>query len=91
MNSTEKNILTIDDLQFFPNHKTSQFTIGFNLDKKKDIKFNIYNLSGKKVFTTEFNDDIIEETINFAFYGSGTYFLQIEVEEKSLFKKIILN
>lgn len=83
--------LNINDLHFYSNKTSHQFTLEFSLKERKKIEIEIYNLSGKKVFTTNVKEGKIKESIDLATFGSGTYFLTISIESQFYLKKIILN
>lgn len=80
-------------VQNYPNPFNSSTTVSFNLDKKDNVKLNVYNTLGQKVKSVI--DDKLDVgshqiTINMNDMTSGLYFCRLEMNERVEVKKILL-
>jgi len=77
--------LTVDSVTLFPNPVESSFTISF-LDKRIN-KISITDSTGKVIVkTSNLNQD---NTIDISGLDKGVYFVKIQIENKTIIKKII--
>lgn len=88
---------TIISLINYPNPFVQSTAIAFSLSKKSEIKLSIYNLKGQKIKTL-FNDTAKSgnHTVNWngtdeqnRLVGKGIYLYKLEIDSKSLRKKMI--
>jgi hypothetical protein len=82
----ENNPVSVDDkrnfilLSGFPNPTNGKFFIQFHLDTDSELIFNVYELSGKKVFSKKelfVKCDIQYMNFEFSTLNSGKYILEI--------------
>jgi hypothetical protein len=85
MLSVNENV-NAENVEVIPNPTTGAFTIDLK-NKKKKSSIEIYNLQGKKLFSSEVFED--EKTIDEKF-SSGIYFVKVFTGSNQFVKKIIV-
>ena len=83
---------TINDLKLYPNPSTQKFNLSFNTTIVFDIKIKLTNVLGKKLMSKEILKFVgkYDLEINLKNKPKGIYFLEIELNDVSLYKKLIL-
>ena len=85
----EDNILDENKVLIFPNPVCENFIFIKNLSKQKFNSVSLYNAVGKKLQTNIYENGENETTIDISNISKGMFFLKIENQENSLYKKII--
>jgi hypothetical protein len=80
-----ENINKTEDLMIFPNPATTYFTVNDMLHQR--YKVNIYDITGKKVISTELFGD--ETSVDVSSIHSGIYFVELISGETKVVKKLI--
>ncbi|MAU36052.1 MAG: hypothetical protein CMD14_01615 [Flavobacteriales bacterium] len=82
----------INDLKLYPNPSTQKFNLSFNTTTVFDIKIKLTNVLGKKLMSNEILKFVgkYDLEINLKNKPKGIYFLEIELNDLSLYKKLIL-
>lgn len=79
-------------ISIFPNPASKEFTIKLDLPLVQDLKINLYDLFGQKVFeylnSSVVNDKIHVETNNLQ---NGIYLIQFVLDNKTITRKIIVS
>jgi len=91
-NINPTNVLTVNDLSFYPNPSDGKFEVNFNLSNKGNTTVRIVDLAGKMVFQEElgnFSGNYTKQ-IDISDKGKGVYLLQIVQDEKMMTKKILV-
>jgi hypothetical protein len=75
-----------------PNPSKGLVNISFEMNVKKDLTLEIFNLLGKKVYQEEYPGFIgnYNKTLNLSAYGSDMYVLKIRHNSKTYTKKILI-
>jgi hypothetical protein len=86
---------TIDsknDFVIYPNPASKEINVNFNLSKSQKIKFTLFDLSGRKMFSNEYlkNRGSNSVVISLPELSSGTYILECSSEDFSSSKKLIV-
>lgn len=86
------NNLSIKKLTIAPNSNMGMFELTFELPSKGNTAINIYNTDGRNIYNYDLGSfsGAFEDQIDIAQNGEGTYFLQVQQDNKSIVKKIIL-
>jgi hypothetical protein len=79
-------------LKVMPNPNNGQFTLDFTVSKKSDLNISIVNAIGQKVYTDRTPGFIgrYNQPVNAGKLASGVYLLQIQHDNKSYLKKLIV-
>lgn len=79
-------------LKVMPNPNGGQFTLDFTVNKKADLNISIVNAIGQKVFSDRTPGFIgrYNQVVNAGKLSSGVYLLQIQHDNKSYLKKLIV-
>ena len=82
----------INNLDVYPNPSRDIFNLVFEAIKKQRIEIRVINVIGEVVFKESLNnyEGKYNEKINLSKYSNGAYFLEIESENSTINKKIIL-
>ena len=85
--------ISINNLDVYPNPSRDLFNISFSSDKVQSLSIRILNTLGAQVYIENKQQFIGEytEQISLNDYRKGIYFLEIEMNEYNIYKKIILN
>ncbi len=87
------NSLEVDGLNIYPNPNNGVFNLKFNLAEEGKVIVRIFDVNGKEVYTDKerkFKGEYNKE-IDLTEFGNGTYIINIEQNDKSTVKKIIVN
>lgn len=78
-----------NSIQLYPN--PADGILNFNLVASKEIKVEIHNATGKKVFQTRFENVVYQqqEKIDIAHLKTGVYFVKILVDNQLVVKEIV--
>jgi hypothetical protein len=84
------NEKSINTFTVYPN--PSKGIVNINLDKATEVKISLYDLSGRNIYNSTYNNstNYFTKEINFNPISEGIYMLNIEVEGKKVSKKIIV-
>ena len=78
----------VDGLQLFPNPGAGLFSLRGTLHKKQDLGLEVYDTSGKMVFSKKLDDvSTLQETIDLAAFPNGNYILTLRMEDGSVFSE----
>lgn len=79
-------------LKVMPNPNNGQFTLDFTVNKKADLNISIVNAIGQKVYSDRTPGFIgrYNQPVNAGKLASGVYLLQIQHDNKSYLKKLIV-
>ena len=82
----------INNLFIYPNPSRDIFNISFTSDTKQDLKVRIFNVIGEEIISDNLQQFIGEYTkqINLSDNAKGVYFLEIEMGDGVINKKLIL-
>jgi len=80
------------NFKFSPNPSKGIFNLRFTSDESKQIQINIYDMTGKEVYTESINnfDGSFDKDIDVSGNESGAYILEIVKDNKRFNKKIII-
>ncbi|HZW39229.1 MAG TPA: CotH kinase family protein [Ignavibacteriaceae bacterium] len=93
----ENEVITNYSLSTYPNPFNSTLTVEYTISSPSEVNFSVYNLLGEKI--KEFNvGNVREGKYNFKWnteaesltIPSGIYFIKMDYNNRSLFKKIVL-
>jgi PKD repeat protein len=85
------DIPQLQDFTLSPNPGTGQFTLNINLNQASDVRIQVIDVLGRVVWTQERSrENIIIEDIDLAQSAAGTYFVSIEVDGNTAFRKYVL-
>jgi PKD repeat protein len=85
------DIPQLQDFTLSPNPGTGQFTLNINLNQASDVRIQVLDVLGRVVWTQERSkENIIIEDIDLAQSAAGTYFVSIEVDGNTAFRKYVL-
>jgi hypothetical protein len=79
----QENIISI-----YPNPAQDIFMFRIN-EQLRDVKVEIYNILGKKIYSTNLADN--QEVINCKEFISGIYLITVRMVDKTITKKLIVN
>ncbi len=86
-----ENNLKLDDLKFYPNPNDGAFKVSFSSQSKEPIYLRVFDLNGRKVFEEKSNGGGEFSTdVDLANEQKGTYIFNIEQNNKSISKKILV-
>lgn len=82
----------LGDLEFFPNPSKGIFNLKFDSEEAADTKINIYDISGKEIYTKSLDnfEGTFDEDIDISNSEGGTYILEIVKDNKRYNKKVII-
>ncbi|RMZ49676.1 T9SS C-terminal target domain-containing protein [Flavobacteriaceae bacterium PRS1] len=76
----------------FPNTNNGEFIVKLNSNSGNNIKINVYDIRGRRVFDNNYNSaSKFNEIINLGNVQSGIYLLNVSDGISSTTKKIIVN
>ena len=82
----------LDNLIIYPNPNNGEFNIGFNSKSGEEITIEVYDISGRAIFTNRYNTvSRFEEVIRLNNAQSGVYLLSISDGTQKVTKKIIID
>jgi hypothetical protein len=83
---------TLTGLNFYPNPNNGTFNLQFNLENKGTADINIYDLSGKSIYSENVNSlsKLYEQKIDLGQQAKGIYILKVSQEGKSITKKLVI-
>ena len=83
---------TIDNLAIYPNPSRDIFNVTFTSEDIQDLEVRIINVVGKIIYTENLEQFVGEynKQVDLATYTKGVYFLEIETNDGSINKKLIL-
>lgn len=83
---------SFEKLDVFPNPATNYINLNFSLKAYKDVKIDLYDLSGQSVFQEEFSTlKDKQTTLDISNLSAGTYVLKLSLPEGNAFRKIIVS
>ena len=89
VNETETQF---ESLEVYPNPATNNVNINFSLKEQKNVKVELFDLSGQTIFQDEYNDIRDKQTtLDLSMLASGTYLLKFGLPDGNTFRKIIVN
>ncbi len=76
---------------FYPNPNSGVFTINHAFDESGDVKIQVFDGRGTEVYTESVSDfsGKLERTLDISEFGSGTYFVRLEQNERVYTQKIV--
>jgi PKD repeat protein len=85
-------LLVNGDVNVFPNPSNGEFTIDMELISNSNVSFRVENLVGALVYETQSItiDGAHSETISLGNVPTGVYFVNIQVGDNNLVKKLII-
>ena len=85
--------ISITNLDVYPNPSNDIFNIAFNVDRLQHLNIRILNVLGDLVYSEEKQQFIGAYTkqISLENYVNGIYFLEIEIDDRIINKKLILH
>ena len=76
------DLLSVKDLQLYPNPSEGIFNLRGELVKAQDIEISVYNFSGQTLFTVEKSHvKHLRETLDVSTFPRGNYFVRIRLED----------
>lgn len=80
------------DFKIYPNPNNGSFTIEFNSTSSTEIKIIVYDISGRQVFNQSYpNKKLFSENLQFNNLQSGIYLINVEEDNRTEIRKIIIN
>jgi len=86
---TRESEILENELEIYPNPNNGVFTINKKLTKWKDYAFEIFHISGKKVYEKTFVDQDLYK-VDLGAYDHGVYIIRIQSKGEYFTKKIII-
>lgn len=81
----------IQDVTIYPNPTNDEININFNLANANNVDVSIYNLLGKKVYSSEKNNiSVFNSIVDLRNQASGVYFVKIKTAKQTVTQKITL-
>jgi len=81
----------LNNFLVYPNPNNGEFTVKLNSNSGNDIKMNVYDIRGRRVFDNVYNNNSnFNKVINLGHIQSGLYILEITDGNKTGTKKIII-
>ena len=95
VNNDSRNILDGNDLTIFPNPSSGKMLVYFNHSKAENIFVDITDLKGEKIFSQDCGkrfpgDNMIAIDLADYNFSSGMYFLNLNIGNRNVVKKITL-
>jgi len=80
-----------NSIQLYPNPSNGILNVKLDLNGASTYSLNIYNLLGRKLFSTDENVDssIISKILNIDFLNSGVYFVKVNVDGNEIVKQFV--
>lgn len=76
----------------FPNPADNLLQIEYNLDRKQDLEFFIFNNIGQLVYQNKLLSTKQESlTVDVSTFSEGVYFVKLKTKDSAQFKKVIIN
>lgn len=84
--------LAVSSTEVFPNPSMGMFTVKFNLPERGDTAVRIYNSLGREIYSYDLSDftGAFQDNIDLSQNGTGSYFLAVSQNGKTMTKKIVL-
>ena len=85
-------IISVKDVQIYPNPVRDQLTVNLNLVKKASVSFSIVNVLGQQIGMPEvkqFGSGMNTAALNTSSLAPGVYFLSIQTEEGAIQQKFV--
>jgi len=85
---------TVSELKVYPNPSDGRFNLSFDYNGKEKLSAKVFDITGKQV--KNISEDLVTgettvtATVDLESPSSGIYFLRIELDSKTLTKKIIV-
>ena len=83
-------------LHVSPNPNTGAFIVEFNNEKRQDVKITLLSITGQVLYEKNVNNisgslsGLYSKRIDLRSYAKGIYSLQLSTQEKTIYKKIIV-
>ncbi len=83
---------SLTGLTFYPNPSNGTFNLRFSLENEGNADINIYDLSGKSVYSKSISSlsGLYEQKIDLGQQAKGIYILKVSQEGKSIAKKLVI-
>ncbi|HRB19474.1 MAG TPA: T9SS type A sorting domain-containing protein, partial [Chitinophagales bacterium] len=79
-------------LNVYPNPATDIMNLNFSLKEYKDVKVELYDLSGQTIYYNEYNNVKEQQaSVDLSMLSTGTYLLKFGLPEGNTFRKIIVS
>ncbi|MBA3665123.1 MAG: CotH kinase family protein [Bacteroidetes bacterium] len=88
----EEHAAAVSDFNIFPNPFANAVSIQFSVQQTSNIKIELFNLLGEKVMLIHNEKRVAgdyRQDVSTAHLTEGTYFLRMDIDGKSSYKKII--
>jgi hypothetical protein len=84
--------LDTNDFKIYPNPNNGNFTIEFNSNSGSDITIDVYDISGRRIFTQSYpKKKLFSENLQLNNLQSGVYLVNVEDGNRTEVRKIIVN
>jgi len=80
----KQTLLSNENWNLYPNPNTGQFAIRVNKATETRARFDLFDMSGRMIYSREVSTGFTEETMNLSFLKPGTYFGKIDSTVKRL-------
>ena len=81
--------LSLDDLEMYPNPTSGLVYVNFSLPQSSVSTVSVISLTGKKLYSKELEESMkVQTTLPLFDLSAGVYFVEIEVDNKKLYKRL---
>ena len=88
---SEKEALELGEFNVYPNPTEGQFILSMDLKSSEDIKMNITNILGVKVYERkEVNISSMKQEVDLGNYTKGMYYVIVESTNSRIMKKVFV-
>lgn len=83
---------SFEKIDVYPNPAANYVNLNLSLKEYKDVKIDLYDLTGQTVFQEEYNSVKDKQTtLDLSNMSAGTYILKLSIPEGNAFRKIIVS
>ncbi|WP_298516335.1 zinc-dependent metalloprotease family protein [uncultured Kordia sp.] len=81
----------LDSFALYPNPNKGEFSLSFNSTSGEDININVHDISGRLIYTKDYNaTSTFNENISLKNVSTGMYLITVTDQERTVTKKLIV-